>query len=80
MPGALSARNKLNNLTVTAYQKVRRNLYTLQPGVIGMRAGIQLVGKELRDTRPAKLIRGQADIVYDQQFNFCRWWTLIIIG
>lgn len=59
MPGAARAGNKLDQFAIAAHKKMGRNLQIPYFTEIGMRSGIQAIGKQLADLRPTKFSGGK---------------------
>lgn len=67
MPGAIVKRNKLHHVTITSDQQMSGNPEIDNFAKIGMRVGIETIGKKIADMRTAELTGRQADIVDHQQ-------------
>jgi len=67
MPGAIVKRNKLHHVTIASDQQMSGNPEIDNFAKIGMRVGIETIGKKIADMRTAELTGRQADIVDHQQ-------------
>lgn len=65
VPGAFVAGHKLQEFASAANQKVRGDAQLSDLGIIGMRLGVQPIGKKLDDRRAAKFPRRKADVMND---------------
>ena len=80
MPGTFRARYELQQIAVSANQKVRGNPHTFKAREVGMFERIKPVGKQALDRIAAKSAWGQTDVVYNQQFDDCLSGPRIAIG
>src|SRR5512134_712335 len=67
VPRAAAARHELEKLAVATDEKVRGYLSARDRCVVRMRGGIEPVGEELGDARPAELPRRQADVMDNEE-------------
>ncbi len=67
MPGAIVKRNKLHHVTIASDQQMSGNPEIDNFAKIGMRVGIETIGKKIADMRTAELTGRQADIMDHQQ-------------
>ena len=80
MPGMFDTGYELHNLSISAYQKMGRNLDTFELLEICVPGMIQRICKKLLDGISAVFVGREADIVYDKQI-YCRpWRTRILVG
>ena len=67
MPGTIVKRNKLHHVTIAPDQQVSGNPEIDNFAKIGMRVGIETIGKKIADMCTAELTGRQADIMDHQQ-------------
>src|SRR4030066_2601428 len=80
MPGALVQRHELDNLAITANQKMRGNREVLDLPVIRMFVRVKTVAEKLLDTPTAELSRREADGMDNQGIYQRPFRTRVTIG
>jgi len=69
MPGAPTTFDELDQLAVAPDQEMGRDTQACDRPEIRMGIGIEPIGEERLDVRPAEPVRRQADCVYDDQLD-----------
>ncbi len=79
MPGAIVKCDELGDIPISIYQQMRRHLYPFQFSEICVLTAIELIVKQLLYVRTAKMTRGQADAMDNDQRYIAVYWSPILI-
>jgi hypothetical protein len=80
MPRPAFAGYKLRQRAVAPDQEMRGNPQLPDRGEVGMRAGVETVGEQLRDRSPPELTRRQGNVMHHEQRDLGAGWAIIAIG
>lgn len=80
VPSAAICRYELNQLTVTADEKMRRHPQMIDTRIVRVRRRVEPVREKLDHAGSSKLIWRQADSVYHNQADALAFWAGVEIG
>ena len=80
MPSAPAARHELVERSVTADQEVSGDFRARDRRIKRVRGGVEPVGEQLHDARPAEFPRRQADVMDDEKIYRAARGALVAIG
>lgn len=80
VPGTCRKRHELEQLAVPTNQYMRRYFEIANLVVIGVAIPVQLIAKQLFDSRSVKLAGRQADAVQDDEVDLDTVWPCVLVG